>query len=152
MATIGVAALIRAHSPSLTNAQVYDRIRNTAGTACGKATSFGPIINAEAAVGGLCVLYGKVLGPVQITFDRAAYGDTRTSQTATYSVNVSGGVGPTVMDWRSTGSGVRTFLRGTYTTRVMMTVRDAGTTNPALTLYTDVQVVDLDQSGCPTCP
>ncbi|MCC6929323.1 MAG: S8 family serine peptidase [Gemmatimonadaceae bacterium] len=83
----GVAALVRARYPTWTSSQVRSRLVNTAGIACGASTSFGPIVNAEAAVGGICVPQGRPIGPQSILFDHRP-GDSRTSQTAQYCVLV----------------------------------------------------------------
>ena len=149
----GVAALIRQRFPSISADSVRRRIINTAGTRCGSGTTFGPILNAEAAVGGVCVPFGAPAGPPSLTFDRRAYGDNRTSQTAQYCVTASGGAGPLQITWQNGAQGTCrtvTFQRGTYTQRVGVDVRDLGAALPALTVFVDVSVVDLD-TICPTC-
>lgn len=50
----GVAALVRARFRTMPNYQVYDQLRQTAGSACGINTQFSPVVNALAAVGGFC--------------------------------------------------------------------------------------------------
>lgn len=149
----GVATLIRQRFPNITADSVRRRIVNTAGTRCGSGTSFGPILNAEAAVGGVCIPFGAPAGPPTLTFDRRAYGDNRTSQTAQYCVTPSGGAGPVQITWQDGSQGncrTITFLRGTYTQRVSVDVRDLGVALPALTVFVDVRVTDLD-TVCPTC-
>jgi hypothetical protein len=149
----GVAALVRSRYPLWSADSVRRRLRNTAGTACGPATTFGPIVNAEAAVGGLCVPHGRPIGSPTLTFDRRAYGDRRTSATQTYCTYPTGGNGPIEILWGN-GSGANcrsvTFVRGNYTQRVSVQLRDTGVSLGPVTYFVDVQVVDLD-TACPTC-
>lgn len=151
----GIAALLRSRFPFESNAQIRNRILAKSGTTCGKETVFGPIVNAEAAAGGLCVAFGRPLGPTSITFDRAAYGDTRTQTSEQYCINASGGAGALEITWGDgshSGCKPTTFLRGTYVQRVQANVRDLGVGLSASTFYVDVQVVDLDNNpGCPEC-
>ena len=52
----GIAALVRARNPSLTNRQVMDRIMKTSGSQCGAPAVWREsMVNASAAVGGPCV-------------------------------------------------------------------------------------------------
>ena len=52
----GVAALVRAYNPQMTNRQVMDRLIYTAGFNCASPASWtNSIVNASAAVGGACV-------------------------------------------------------------------------------------------------
>ena len=149
----GVAALVRSRYPAWTNSQVESRIINTAGLACGVGTAFGPIINAEAAVGGICVPFGRPVGPQSIPFGHVAAGDTRTSQTAQYCTYPSGGSAAIEITWGDGSHGncrMVTFSRGQYTTYVSVQVRDTGVALAARTFVIQVQVEDLDIS-CPTC-
>jgi len=151
--TGGLAALLRSRYPTWTNQQVVSRIVSTAGLSCGKGTAFGPIINAEAAVGGICVQQGRPIGPQTVLFEHRAGGDNRSSATETYCLNVSGGIGGVQIVWADgaqTSCRQFTFSRGTYATRINVTARDLGVGLPAAPFYLDVQVTDLDTS-CPTC-
>lgn len=47
----GVAALVRNRYPAFTNQQVFAKLTSTAGGTCGIGSSFGPIVNALAAIG-----------------------------------------------------------------------------------------------------
>lgn len=149
----GVAALVRSRYPGWTAGMVRARIRSTAGTNCGPETAFGPIINAEAAVGGVCVPFYRPIGAPVITFDRRAYGDNRSSATETYCAYPSGGIAPLEFAW-SNGSTVNcrsiSFVRGNYTQRVSFQVRDPGVSLSWESYFLDVKVVDLDTT-CPTC-
>ncbi len=149
----GVAALVRARYPSWTNTMVENRLRATAGAPCGKTTAFGPIVNAEAAVGGICVPNAKPVGPSAFLFDHVASGDTRTSVTAQYCVYPTGGTGPIEITWTN-GSHANcrsvTFSRGNYTTLVTVQVRDTGASLSAFPFVLQVTIEDLD-SSCPTC-
>lgn len=89
----GVAALVRARYPWMTNRQAMDRMIATAGMACRHYSVFRPIINAEAAVGGMCELYAN--GPLIVEF----YDESPQCQTVTYSAVHSGGVGPFSYQW-----------------------------------------------------
>lgn len=91
----GVAALVRARYPYKNAPGVMNQIRTTAHIACGMPDSWHRLVNAEAAVGGLCLVGGLIDGPggVQFTDDQPdeIYAD--------YSVNVTGGVGPIEYRW-----------------------------------------------------
>lgn len=89
----GVAAVVRARYPWMSNRQVMDRMIATAGAVCRHYSAFGPIVNAEAAVGGICELYAN--GPLLVEFND---GDPQ-CKTATYSAVRSGGVGPFSYQW-----------------------------------------------------
>jgi serine protease len=89
----GVAALVRARYPWMTNRQAMDRMVATAGLACRHYSVFGPIVNAEAAVGGMCELF--VNGPPLVEF----YDESPQCQTVTYSAVHTGGVGPFSYQW-----------------------------------------------------
>ena len=89
----GVAALVRSKYPFMSNSAVMNRLKSTAGGTCQMGTAFGPAVNAEAAVGGLCLLF--VSGPTLLEF----YDDTPNCQTLTYEVIRTGGVGPFTYSW-----------------------------------------------------
>ena len=86
----GAAAQVLHKFPSLTNSQLYSRLRSTAREYCGPA-HFGvnKIINVEAAIGGLCIPPGQ-FNEVTYTF----YNGTPASFTHSYCFTVSGGVWP----------------------------------------------------------
>lgn len=158
----GIAALVRARYPTQSESWVRNRLVSTGGLACGALSSWHVLLNAEAAVGGLCAYAGRPSGVNQIVFDRVAAGDTRTSTTEEYCMIASGGVGPLTISWPvalpgSSGSGPYcrrfTFSRGTYVATVRANMRDAGTPGAIERSYsTTVQVVDMDNNpGCPTC-
>lgn len=158
----GIAALVRARYPTWNNVQVRERMISTGGVLCGNLASWHRMLNAEAAVGGLCVPNGRPYGTPSVTFDRAAYGDTRTETIEEYCLNFSGGVGPFDVDWPnslpgSAGSGPYcrryTFHRGTYTANIHADIRDLGVPGAIERSYSiTVSVVDLDNNpGCPEC-
>ncbi len=151
----GVALLVREKFPTISPDSVIKRLINTAGSRCGVQWAFHPIVNAEAAVGGICVANGAPSGSTYHMFDRRAYGDNRTSITSTYCISASGGSGPLEIIWTDGSRGTCrqvTFDRGNYTTRVAVSVRDSGVSLPARTYLIDVRVEDRDTSSdCPTC-
>ncbi len=158
----GIAALVRARYPTQSESWVRARLVSTGGVACGPLSSWHVLLNAEAAVGGICVYMGRPLGTTQITFDRVAAGDTRTETTEEYCLSASGGSGPLSISWPvalpgSSGSGPFcrrfTFARGTYSATVRANMRDTGTPGALERSYmTTVNVVDMDNNpGCPTC-
>lgn len=151
----GVALLVRERFPSISADSVIKRLINTSGSRCGVQFAFHPAVNAEAAVGGLCVPNGAPAGLTSFTFDKRAYGDNRSSVTSTYCLNASGGIGPREVTWTDGSHGTCrqvTFERGNYTTRVVVSVRDTGVSLPAATYVLDVKVEDRDTSpDCPTC-
>jgi hypothetical protein len=67
----GVVALVRARFPLMSAADVYERVKAYAGPACGIETSFGPIVNALAAVGSFCDARG-IMGPGSVWFESSA--------------------------------------------------------------------------------
>jgi hypothetical protein len=88
----GVAALVLERYPSLSNAQLYSRLKMTAREYCGP--TFGSawqIVNAEAAVGGLCVPEGQFH---EVTY--TIYPDGPQTITHTYCLSYSGGISPSV--------------------------------------------------------
>jgi serine protease len=151
----GVAALVRARYPYMTNLQAMQRIVQTSGTLCGAPLVWRDIlINAEAAVGGICVPWGRPTGPYQVWFDHQASGDTRQSQSQQYCIYPTGGTGSLEIMWANgelANCHSVTFYRGTYSTVVSVSIRDTGASLPARTFNMTVQVSDLDET-CPTCP
>jgi subtilisin family serine protease len=158
----GIAALVRSRYPSADNQWVRNRLVSTGGMSCGNLRGWHIVLNAEAAVGGVCVPNGSPAGTTQITFDRAAYGDIRTSTIEEFCLNFTGGTGPFSITWPnalpgSAGSGPYcrryTFNRGTYTATLRANLRDQGTTGALERSYSKtVNVVDLENNpGCTTC-
>jgi len=150
----GIAALVRSKYPSLTAPAVMSRIWSTSAGACGMPSAWHRIVNAEAAVGGLCLVDGLISGPSSISFDGPEPG----VEYGNYSVTVTGGNGPIEYSWREgTETGpthTHTFLDPgwDYTAHVDVIIRDAGTTNPALTFRKLVYVYSASGSGTPCTP
>jgi hypothetical protein len=155
----GIAALVRARFPSISNDSVRKRIVNTGKFACDKLSGWHIMVNAQAAVGGLCVPNGSPAGPSSLMFDRLAY-DPRTSMTAQYCINYSGGVGPISITWNAALPGapgsapncrVYTFARGNYTRTITATLRDMGKSGSIVRGYSIVVNV-TDMQNNPSCP
>jgi len=88
----GVAALVLERFPTLTNSQLYNRLRSTAKEFCGPTYGGNlKIINAEAAVGGLCVPVGQ-FSAIEYWF--SPYGPS--TYTHHYCLQYSGGIQPNV--------------------------------------------------------
>jgi hypothetical protein len=139
----GIAALVRQRYKTWTNQQVYARIKSTAGVACGRV-NWADVVNAEAAVGGLCVYGGGIFGTDLIAFmDQGP--DAEQSRSATFHVTVSGGSGNLHILWPygQTGpSATITFPRGTYQQTVEVTITDLGHGTAPLVLRKLVHVID----------
>jgi len=86
----GIAALVLQRYPTLTPFSLYHRLRSTAREYCGPAPApvIG-IINAEAAVGGLCVPYAQ-FGEVTYQFANGY----PAQYTHNYCLQFSGGISP----------------------------------------------------------
>jgi hypothetical protein len=139
----GIAALVRERYKTWTAPMVFQRIRTTAGIACGPR-GWADIVNAEAAVGGLCVYGGGISGTDLIAFmDQGP--DAEQSRSATFHVTVSGGSGNYHILWPygQTGpSATITFARGTYQHNVEVTITDLGHGTAPLVLRKLVHVID----------
>lgn len=156
----GVAALVRSRYPTISQDSVRKRIVQTSGSSCGKFRAWHLMVNAEAAVGGLCVVNGTPNGTTSISFDRIDL-DPRTSTIEQYCVTYSGGVGPISLTWTSglpssAGSTANcrrfTFSRGTYTKTISAVMQDQGRPGaPPRSYGTTVTVTEIGGSGCPTC-
>lgn len=155
----GIAALVRARFPSISNDSVRKRIVNTGKFACDKLPGWHIMVNAQAAVGGLCVPNGSPVGPSSLMFDRLAY-DPRTSMTAQYCINYSGGVGPISITWNAALPGapgsapncrLYTFARGNYTRTITATLKDMGKSGSIVRGYSIVVNV-TDMQNNPSCP
>lgn len=92
----GVAALVRARYPYMTSIQVMRRLIDTSGRRCGGNLVWRDImVNAEAAVGGPCLVNGAISGVTQVVFN-AGMSD---AFEADFSVQVTGGNGPISYEW-----------------------------------------------------
>ena len=123
----GIAALVRSRYPLMLNVDVMNRLKATSGLACGMPSALEQkLVNAVAAVGGLCVPHISGSNAVGVTASQP-------SATTTYSVSPSGGDGPYEYRW-SNGS---TGPTATYTfwvspdysdryTEIWVTVKDLG--------------------------
>jgi subtilisin family serine protease len=149
----GVAALVRERYPTWTNQQVYAQIKNTAGVACGRV-NWADVVNAEAAVGGLCVYGGKIIGTDMIGFTSTGP-DAEQEQTAPFSISVTGGSGNYHIEWNYLGqtgtSATYTFPRGTYDVVVEVTITDLGHGTAPLLLRRLVHVIDDCEGGGESC-
>lgn len=138
----GLAAIVRGRFPNESNVQVMNRIKSTAGVTCGTSTQFGPIVNAEAAIGGLCVYNGAPSGQSVVAF--TSWGDPDPVY-ANYSVNVTGGVGPYLIQWSNGATGTSatyTWARGNYQYDVTATITDLGSGVSPLVVKRSVNVID----------
>jgi hypothetical protein len=146
----GVAGLIRSHEPWLTNRQVMDRLLNTRGDRCwNPPPQFqNDMINAWAALGGMCVPPGPV-GPSQVIF----YPGSRVDSVITYSVRVSQGVGPISFRWMTgeTTSSIQVhfhpYQAGPLPIQVYADIQDLGTPYPPIRKAASVRVIDNTGSG-----
>lgn len=139
----GVAGLVRQRYPTLSNVDVVARLVNTAGTRCGMPSAWHLLVNAEAAVGGLCISSGAIGGPDFYTFDRP---DSPDLVYVEFSVAVSGGSGPVAITWWNGTTGptlTYPVWKGDYTASVSVEIRDAGSSNPPVTLVKTIQVQNL---------
>lgn len=148
----GIAALVRERYPTWTNDSVYARIKNTAGVRCGRV-NWADVVNAEAAVGGLCVYGGRIIGTDMIGFTSTGP-DAEQSQTATFNVSVTGGSGNYHIEWHlgQTGpSATYTFPRGTYEQSIYVTITDLGHGTAPLVFRKLVHVIDDCEGGGESC-
>jgi hypothetical protein len=91
----GVAALVNQKYPSLSNAQISARLTSTAREHCGPDhAGIVGIINAEAALGGLCIPPGQFAEPTFHFFPGSP-----SSHVHNYSFQHSGGVTPVATVW-----------------------------------------------------
>jgi hypothetical protein len=149
----GVAALVSRKYPSLTNAQIYDRLRSTSREFCGPE-NFGvnKIINAEAALGGLCVPPAQFSVPTYSFFPNGP-----TQYTHSYCFQFSGGVAPVATVHHTNphptlpGCGFITVVPNPTDSvsyiSVSASVYDSWTSNPPISGLFRVKVVT--QLGCP---
>ncbi len=150
----GIAALVRARYPEMHNWEVLDRLVATSDTLCGLPKTWHRLVNAGAAVGGLCV-------PKSAVYGSSAVGLTISQpyKEATYTVNFSGGIGPFAYRW-SNGASTQTATYSfdlpstyeSYTVDIWVEVTDLG--NPAdVELRTKrVQVNYIRTSPDDPCP
>ncbi len=111
------------------------------------------MVNAEAAVGGLCVKYGRVQGTDLVTFTDAGPGAEQI-QYHSFHVQVSGGSGNYNIAWGGQPPGPQAtygIARGTYQVSITATITDVGTGAPPLTVSQLVTVVDGCEGGGEAC-
>lgn len=150
----GVAALVRSRYPSMTAPAVMSRIWSTSSTACGMPPAWHRLVNAEAAVGGICVVDGLISGPSSISF----IDPDPSVKYANYSVTVTGGIGSIEYSWRegteTTATHTHTFVDPgyDYAAPVEVAIRDAGTGNPGLLVRKWVYVYSAAGSAPPCTP
>jgi subtilase family protein len=148
----GVAALVRERYPTWTNQQVYARIKNTAGVACGRP-NWADVVNAEAAVGGLCVYGGGIIGTDMVSFTDAGP-EAEQSQTHSFYVSVTGGSGNYHIEWTLGQTGTNatyTFPRGTYDQVIEVTITDVGHGTAPVVRRRLVHVIDDCENGGESC-
>jgi len=114
----GVAALVRAQYPWMSNRQAMDRMIATACTNCQLWSAFQPVVNAEAAVGGLCQFF--VNGPQIVEF----WDESPQCQTVAYNVVHTGGVGPFAYQWNWGDNGTPTNAQSMQQTFCRPPTRD----------------------------
>lgn len=147
----GVAALVRARYPYMTNIQVMRRLMDTSGRRCGGNLVWRDmLVNAEAAVGGICFVDSNWHGPNEIVFSTGWPDQVQ----ETYTVVATGGNGPLTYQWStnpSTGpSATYTFSKlpgQDYTQAISVTIRDTGSNNPGKTSTLLVRVYDRSNCG-----
>ena len=126
----GVAALIRSRYPNLSAPGVVDRLLSTAGLACGMPTAFHKLVNAEAAVGGICLVNNDFHQASEVIFTN----ESPEILYVPYSVFATGGDGPLEYTWTNHTTGPSTSygfpnLGYDYVTVVSVTIRDTGNPN-----------------------
>lgn len=150
----GVAALVLQKFPSLSNLQLYNRLKATTREFCGP--SYGGvngIINAEAAVGGLCVPSAQF---APVTYEFVPGGAT--SYTHQYCFQYSGGVYPVAVTTHPSGANITgphcgsiTFGPGSsgvsYTIPIQFTVSDNYAPGNPPIQYT--RLITVTTSTCP---
>jgi hypothetical protein len=152
----GVAGLVRSHEPGLTNRQVMDRLLDTRGDHCwNPPPQFqNDMINAWAALGGLCVRPGPI-GPQEVIF----YPGSRSDSVITYSVQWSQGIGPVSVRWMTgeTTLSIQVHFHpgdaGVIPKQVYVDVQDLGTAYPPIRRAAAVRVINNTGStgGGGTC-
>ena len=117
----GVATLVRARYPSMRNHEVWDRLQQTRGTACGMPWSWNDrLVNAVAAVGGPC-FNRNIAGPYDVQINEGSIGSYRQFST------VATGGGRLQYEWSNgtIGPNATYFFRpGNYDSTVTVVVRD----------------------------
>ncbi len=124
----GVAALVRSKYPSMSNQDVMARIRATSGPTCGMPAAWFDVVNAAAAVGGIC--YNRqVFGLENVNSE---YGGANQR----YSTVASGGAAPLTYTWYDAGTNQQlgtgtglwySFYRGNYAVLLKVVVTDPAT-------------------------
>jgi hypothetical protein len=120
----GIAALIRSRYPTSNAAAVRNRLTSSAGPICGMPPAWMPLVNAVAAVGGIC-FDRRVLGPSSVNNFYAWAGTT-----VALSAQASGGASPLRYEWSNGTIGPQTsayMRRGSYDTTFTVTVVDQAT-------------------------
>ena len=130
----GIAALVRAKYPSMTNRQVMDRIIQTSGDTCGMPVAWHRLANAVAAVGGIC--YNRqIAGPTEL--------QAQSTTTGYFCAYPSGGAAPLTYLWTNGATGqcsTYSFPRGSYTASVVVTVTDPATQQTESSVAKSVKV------------
>lgn len=139
----GIAALVRSRYPTMSAPAVMSRIWSTSGVACAMPSSWQRLVNAEAAVGGLCFVNGDFHTSSEITF----WNETPDPTYLELRVEVTGGVGPIEITWNNGAVGpTATYafanLGFDYITGATVYLRDTGTANPALAFNKRIEVYD----------
>lgn len=150
----GIAALVRAQFQTMTNSEVRNRLIATSDTLCGLPKTWHRLVNASAAVGGMCLPKSAIFGP-------GAIGLTITEpyQTHDYTVNFTGGIGPFTYKW-SNGATTKTAtydfdLRSdykNYTEEISVQVKDLGNAADVEVRVKVVQVNYIRTSPDDPCP
>lgn len=150
----GIAALVRARFETMPNSEVRNRLIATSDTLCGLPKTWHNLVNASAAVGGMCLPKSAIFGP-------GAIGLTITEpyQTHDYTVNFTGGIGPFTYKW-SNGATTKTAtydfdLRSdykNYTEEISVQVKDLGNAADVEVRVKVVQVNYIRTSPDDPCP
>jgi len=145
----GVAALVRSRYPTKTAWQTMDWLRATSGHNCAAPNAWRDLmINAFAAVGGFCS--SRINGAALVEF----YSTDPDGRYETYSVNLSGGVGPYSIRWMTgeTTSSITQWFHPSQNgeqRHVWVEVQDLGSGDPVVRHETYVRVLDLTGGqGC----
>jgi len=149
----GVAALVRSRYPTQTASWVVTRLRTTAGINCSAPIDWRSLmVNAFAAVGGFCP--SRIQGATLVEF----YSGDPDGRWETYSVSVSGGVGPYTVRWMTgeTGTSISQWFHPSQDgeqRHIWVEMQDLGSGDPVVRNETYVRVLDLTGgSGCTPIP
>lgn len=150
----GIAALVRSRYPSESASWVMTRLRTTSGINCSAPVAWRNLmVHAFAAVGGFCP--SRIMGATLAEF----YSDDPDGRWETYSVSVSGGVGPYAVRWMTgeTSTSIQQWFHPSQDgelRHIWVELQDLGSVDPAIRNEVYVRVLDLtgDEDCTPVPP